>query len=208
MRERHLTRPSVLERVLSTFQDRLKPLLDTPAVSTARKESPLAELAKHLAHACDAAHNGERVTYWLILDEQTTSRSVRLAWTQTTPPGGQTYAYSKIFRWDAADPHAVDPAERIGFKALCHLIQATGLPFLGVSSPLSPETTGMAALLQSDLTWRLNVPVFLQGHHGWHETSGRPGGKQRDVRGQFEKLKTLTPEQFAHLEFPTSYQMY
>ena len=99
------------------------------------------------------------------------------------------------------------PGERIGFKALCHLLQATGLPFLGVNSPLSPESTGMPALLRSDLTWMLNVPVFLQGHHGWHETSGRPGDRQRNVRGQFEKLKTLAPEHFAHLQFPTHYQM-
>lgn len=207
MRERNPPRPSALERVLSTFQSRLMPHRSTPAVPQTTRESPLASLAAQLAHACAAAQNGERVTFWLILNEQTTSRSVRLAWTQTTPPGDQAYAYSKAFRWDDADPNAVDPAERIGFKALCHLIQATRLPFLGVNSPLSPEIARMPALLRSDLTWMLNVPVFLQGHHGWHETSGQPGGKQRDVRGQFEKLKTIAPEYFAHLQFPTGYQM-
>ena len=110
------------------------------------------------------------------MNEQTTSRSVRLAWTQTTHPGEQKYAYSRAFRWDDADPNRVDPTERIGFKALCHLIQATGLPFLGVNSPLCPETTEMAALLRSNHTWMLNVPVFLQGHHG-AETRFDTGGE-------------------------------
>jgi hypothetical protein len=199
-------RPSTAWRVLSTFKDRLTPLRETPAPPKT-KESPLAELAEQLGHVYTAAQAGEPVTFWLILNEQTTARSVRLAWAHTAPSGEQTYTHSKAFRWDAADPEIVDPKERIGFKALCHLIQATGLPFLGVNSPLNPDITGMDALLSSKLTWMLNAPVFLQCHHGSQETTGRPGGKQRSVRGQFEKLKTLAPEHFAHLQFPTGYEM-
>jgi hypothetical protein len=201
------SRSTAAWRVLSNFKNRVNPLRD-PLATQKTKESTLADLAKQLGHVYAAAQNGEPVTFWLILNEQTTSRSVRLACTRTAQSGKQTYAYSKTFRWDATDPEIIDTKERIGFKALCHLIQATGLPFLGVNSPLSPEINGMEALLSSSRTWMLNIPVFLQCHQGPHETIRRPEGKQRSVRGQFEKLKALAPEHFAHLQFPSGSEMH
>ena len=80
MRERPSQSP--IERALSTFKNRLKPLRNTPTPQKT-KESPLAELTTRLGHVYAAAQNGKPVTFWLILNEQTTSRTVRLAWART-----------------------------------------------------------------------------------------------------------------------------